>query len=90
MKFEIEFHLMPEKPEHSCKCLCVQDYSEMFGFEFFDYSSKYEAFNVLDHQENDETSVNENLLAWAEVKPSKELLEWAGVFKRNYEKYGHK
>lgn len=86
MKFEIEFHLMPEKPEHSCKCLCIQTFSETFGFELFDYSSKYGEFNVLDHQPNTETKVD-TVLAWAEVKPSKELLEWAGVFKRNEEKY---
>lgn len=79
MKFEIDFQLMPEKPDHSCKCLCVQTFSDTFGFELFDYSSKYEEFNVLDHQPDDMTKVR-TVLAWAEVKPSNELLEWAGVY----------
>ena len=77
MKYELEFHKTPELPDHSCKCLCIMTYSDVFGIEFFEYSAVHKLFNARDTYPDH--GFTDGVLAWAEVVPCSDLLEWAGV-----------
>jgi len=52
----IKFHPIIEKPERSCKILIADRYNwHPYPMEF---SRKYNAFNVSDDDENDETKID--------------------------------